>query len=95
VKAVRILNKSTINTGKKMASDPAFGLAAQLLGAKLNIVAGAASCPSANTAITQGQALLAAIHFNGITHDVMTKVQKTDANSLANTLDLYNNNMLC
>jgi len=94
-KAVNILNKTTINGARKMASDPAFGLAAQLLGAKLNIVAGAASCPSANTAIAQGQALLAAIHFNGITHDALTKAQKTDANNLANTLDLYNNNMLC
>ena len=47
MKAVRLLDKSTVHTGKKMASDPAFGLAAQYLAAKLNLVAGAGSCPAA------------------------------------------------
>jgi hypothetical protein len=95
VKAVRILNKSRIDTGAKMASDPAFNLAAQLLAAKLNIVADAGTCAAANTAITQAQALLDAINFNGITHTVMTSTQKTQANALASTLDRYNNNTLC
>jgi len=36
VSAVRLLNKSTIDNGKKMASDPAFNLAAQLVAAQLN-----------------------------------------------------------
>ena len=78
-----------------MASDPAFGLAAQLLAAKLNIVAGAGSCPAAVTAINDAQALLAAINFNGITHDKLSAAQATQANSLATTLDRYNNNLLC
>jgi hypothetical protein len=93
--AVRILNKSRVDTGAKQASDPAFGLAAQLLAAKLNIIAGAGSCTAANTAISQGSALLLAIHFDGSTHDVMTSAQKSQANSLASTLDKYNNNTLC
>jgi hypothetical protein len=95
VKAVRLLDKSTVDTGKKMASDPAFGLGAQLLAAKLNIVAGAGGCPAAVSAINDGQTLLAATHFNGITHDKLSTAQATKANALATTLDRYNNNLLC
>jgi hypothetical protein len=95
LKAIRLLDKSTVDAGKKMASDPAFGLAAQLLAAKLNIAAGAGSCPAAVSAINDAQALLTAIHFNGITHDKLSAAQATQANSLATTLDRYNNNLLC
>jgi Domain of unknown function DUF11 len=95
LQAVRLLDKSTIDTGKKMASDPAFALAAQLLAAKLNVVAGAGSCPAAVTAINDAQTFLAAVHFNGITHDELSAAQATQANSLATTIDRYNNNLLC
>ena len=95
LKAVRLLNKSTIDTGKKMSSDPAFNLAAQLLAAKLNVTAGAGTCPAAVSAINDAQTLLAAVHFNGITHDRLTAAQTTQANNLATTLDRYNNNLLC
>jgi hypothetical protein len=95
LKAVRLLDKSTVDAGKKMASDPAFALAAQLLAAKLNIVAGAGSCPAAVTAINDGQTLLSSIHFNGVTHDKLSAAQATQANGLATTLDRYNNNLLC
>jgi hypothetical protein len=95
LKAVRILDKSTINSGTKKSSDPAFSLAAQLLAARLNVVAGAGTCPAAVTAINAAQALLDGINFDGITHATMTTAQKNDANSLATTLDRYNNNVLC
>jgi hypothetical protein len=95
VKAIRILNKSTIDNGTKKSSDPAFNLAAQLLAAKLNVVAGAGTCPPAVTAINTAQSLLNAINFNGITHVTMSTAQKNQANSLATTLDRYNNNLLC
>jgi CSLREA domain-containing protein len=95
LKAVRLLNKSTIDTGKKMSSDPAFNLAAQLLAAKLNVAAGAGTCPAAVSAINNAQTLLAAVHFNGITHDKLSGAQATQANSLATILDRYNNNLLC
>jgi hypothetical protein len=95
LKAVRMLDKSRIDNGKKMSSDPAFNLAAQLLAAKLNVVAGAGTCPAAVTAINAAQALLDAINFDGITHATMTTAQKNQANSLATTLDRYNNNLLC
>jgi hypothetical protein len=95
LKAIRLLDKSNIVTDKKMASDPAFGLAAQLLAAKLNAVAGAGVCPAAQTAIDNGQALLFSINFNGQTHGAMNKAQQNLARALASTLDSYNNNLLC
>ena len=95
-KAVSLLNKSTIDGKKKMASDPAFNMAAQLLAAKLNVVAGAGACQAAADAIAQGQALLAAIDFVGTTtYKKMTAAQVTQANNLATILDKYNNNLLC
>lgn len=95
LKAVRLLDKSTIDSGKKSASDPAFNMAAQLFAAKLNVVAGAGSCPAAVSAINSGQTLLTTIRFNGITHDRLSAAQSSQANSLAGTLDRYNNNLLC
>jgi hypothetical protein len=95
LKAVRLLNKSTVDTGKKMSSDAAFNLAAQLLAADLNVKAGALTCPSAISAINDAQGLLAAVHFNGITHDKLSAARATQANSLATTLDRYNNSLLC
>jgi hypothetical protein len=95
IKAVRIVSKKRISDGKNMASDPAFGMAAQYLAARLNVVAGAATCPAVITAINNAQTLLLAINFNGNTHDAMTAAQKHHANTLAGTLDSYNNNTLC
>jgi hypothetical protein len=94
-KAVNLLNKTTIDGKKKLASDPAFSLAAQLLGAKLNVVAGAGVCPAAENAIKSAQSLLEAISFNGLTHKPMTSSQITQARSLETTLNNYNNNLLC
>jgi hypothetical protein len=92
--AVSILDKRDL-TGKKKASDPAFNLAAQLLAAKLNVVAGAATCPAVLTAIADAQARLDALNFNGVTHGTINKSLASQLNSLASTLDSYNNNTLC
>jgi hypothetical protein len=94
--AVNLLNKSDMNSGKKMASDPAYNLAAQLLAAKLNLAATGA-CPAAVTAINAAQALLDAINFTGTgTYaNKMTAQQKALALQLATTLDQFNNNILC
>jgi hypothetical protein len=78
-----------------VSSDPAFNLAAQLLAADLNVKAGALTCPSAISAINSAQALLATVHFDGITHDKLSAAQTTQANALATTLDRYNNDLLC
>ncbi|MBI4904573.1 MAG: hypothetical protein HY820_13105 [Acidobacteria bacterium] len=95
LEAVALLNKSDISSGKKRANDAGFNLAAQLLAAKLNIVAGAASCAAANTAIASTQALLDLVNFSGIDATAMTSAQATLANDLAATLGRYNNNLLC
>ncbi len=94
-KAFNLLDQTTIDGKKKSASDPAFNMAAQLLAAKLNVVAEAGSCTAANDAIAAGQALLDAVPFNGLTHTKLTAAQTTQANALATTLDRYNNGLLC
>jgi hypothetical protein len=95
-KAVNILNKTTIDGAKKKASDPLFNMAAQLLAAKLNIVAGAATCSAADTAIASAQALLVKYSWNGLIYSPkLTTADAALANSLNTTLDRYNNNDLC
>ncbi|HEU4507265.1 MAG TPA: hypothetical protein VFR78_03435 [Pyrinomonadaceae bacterium] len=97
LEAVPLLDKREIGTrGKKMASDPAFNLAAQLLAAKLNVQAGAGICPPVVTAITQAQNLLYAVGFNGTGSYLkkMNPAQAALANCLATWLDDYNNNRL-
>jgi hypothetical protein len=92
--AVAILNKTTVTTKKKMASDPAFNLAAQLLAAKLSILAGAGVSPCAAQAVNSAQVLLSQIDFNGVTHLRMSATQVAQANNLESILNLYNNNLL-
>jgi len=91
LKAVRLLNKSTISSGSKMASDPAFNLAAQLVAAELNFAAGAGKTTAATTAINQAVLLLGKYSFNGNTHTAISAADVTLMNSLATTLDNYNN----
>ena len=96
--AVAILSKSDLS-GNNRANDAAYNLAAQLLGAQLNVGAGAGICPAATTAIAQAQALLDAANFNGTGEywkgGKNAAAQRAIALSLANTLDLYNNGKLC
>ena len=94
VKAFDILNKSTTgNPSKKMASDPLYNMAAQLLGADLNLLAGAFSCPTAADWINQAQALLVKYNFigTGYTGKLSAK-DAAAANTLATELDQFNNN---
>jgi hypothetical protein len=104
--AVNILSKSDLN-GTKRASDPAFNLAAQLLAAFLNVEADAGVCPAATTAMSDAQTLLANADFDGYrtfggssskgkkgTAPTGT-IDASQANTLAGTLDDYNNNELC
>ena len=86
-----LLNKSNF-AGKKMASDPAFNLAAQLVAAELNYVAGAGKKPTVTTAIQQAVLLLGKYQFNGLTHKTISTADATTMNNLATTLDNYNNN---
>jgi hypothetical protein len=99
--AVRLLSKQDIVTGQQKSSDPAFNLASQLLAAKLNILAGAGWCPATIAAIDAAQDLLDgpppayAVSFTGTANYPKSGTFATTANSLANTLDKYNNNKLC
>jgi hypothetical protein len=92
LKAVRLLNKSTTDAGKKMASDPAFNLAAQLVAAELNYTAGAGRTPAATDAIQQAVLLLGKYKFDGKTHTKISAADATTMNNLAKILDDYNNN---
>ena len=97
--AVSLLNKSDISSGRKLASDPAYGMAAQLLAAQLNFVAGANTCTAATDAVAQAQALLDSINFIGTGNYANKGKNKQEwqaqANNLAGILDAYNNNFLC
>ncbi len=104
--AVKILNKQDLS-GKNRSSDAAYALASQLLAAKLNLAAGAETCSSVQTAVLDGQALLAngpsdtpkGVNFDGtgsyLPSNTNLTALRTKALNLANTLDKYNNGDLC
>jgi hypothetical protein len=93
--AVAILSKTPFGATKNAANNAAYNLASQLLAAELNVAAGAGTCGSATTAITQANALLTAIGFDGVHLPSMTAAQKQQALALAAILDQYNNGLLC
>ena len=93
--AVNLLNKTTIDGKTKKASDPAFNLASQLLGAILNVDSGASIGPNDSLVISEAEILLANHNFNGTaTYIAFSASEATLANSLAALLDSYNNNGL-
>jgi hypothetical protein len=91
--AVNLLNKLTVNGGKKMASDPIFNMVAQLLAADLNVLAGAGQSTNSSAARNCAHALLVAINFNGTSYNKLTAARTAQANCLATQLDRYNNNL--
>jgi hypothetical protein len=95
--AVALLGKSDIVTGKVMASDAAYNLAAQLLAANLNLSAGAETCAAVLDAVSDAQTLLVSIAFDGT--GGYLRPNKKDlydyGNALAFILDTYNNGALC
>jgi len=97
--AVDVLDKRDVVRGKKMARDAAYGLAAQLLAAMLNLSGGAETCQGVVDAVNEGQALLEGIDFNGSRSYLRPKGNTAnlynEANGLAYTLDTYNNGNLC
>lgn len=91
-KAVNLLNKSTVTKGTKMASDPLFNMAAQLVGAQLNYFAGAGKNGPTTVNIQSAVLLLGKYHFDGNTYAApLTSADTTKANCLATQLDNYNN----
>ena len=106
---VSILDKADTKSGKKKASDAAYGLASQFLAAQANLSAGAETCPAVKAAVIDAQRLLdgtttvsgKSIGFTGSGDYLGSKVKgayatlRTMATSLAITLDRYNNGELC
>jgi len=92
--AVSLLSKTPIGATKNAASDPAFNFAAQYVAYKLNLLAGAADKTTAANAAANGQSILVAISFNGVTHTGISPAQKSALLADASILDKYNNNSL-
>ena len=97
--AVSILDKRDVNSGKKMANDAAYALAAQLLAAKANTSPGVdAGCTPADfaTKVAEADALLTAIGFDGSGSYLRPKdAEYSDAQALASYFDDYNNGLFC
>lgn len=91
-KAVNLLNKTTIDGKKKMASDPLFNMTAQLVGAELNRFAGSGISGITITNINRAVLLNGKYQFNGLTYSPkLTSADASLANCLATQLDNYNN----
>ena len=91
-KAVNLLNKTTTDGKTKMASDPLFNMAAQLVGAQLNYFAGAGKNGPTTANIMSAVLLLGKYGFNGLTYQPkLSSADTTKANCLATQLDNYNN----
>ncbi|HSC92681.1 MAG TPA: right-handed parallel beta-helix repeat-containing protein [Gaiellaceae bacterium] len=95
--AVKLLSKQD-QAGKSKSSDAVYELGAQLLAARLNLGAGAETCAGVQQAVLDGQALLDGINFTGSGDYLGSKskdTRRTQALSLAATLDRYNNGNVC
>jgi hypothetical protein len=91
-KAVSLISKSSFD-GKKMASDPLFGMTAQMLAAEANLAAGAYYCNAVNTAVFKANSLLSKYAFTGNGYSgKLTTADSKMARELASLLDHYNNN---
>ncbi len=93
-KAVNLLNKTTIDGKKKMASDPLFNMAAQLVAAQLNYFAGAGKNGPTTLNIQSAVLLLGKYGFNGLSYSPkLTTADTSLANCLATQLNNYNNDL--
>ena len=91
-KAVNLLNKSTIDGKKKMASDPLFNMTAQLVAAELNRFMGAGISGTTIVNIDRAVLLNGKYKFDGLTYSpTLTAADTNLANCLATQLDNYNN----
>jgi uncharacterized repeat protein (TIGR01451 family) len=91
-KAVNLLNKSTIDGKKKMASDPLFNMTAQLVAAQLNRFMDSGISGVTIVNIDRAVLLDGKYKFNGLTYSpALTAADTSLANCLATQLDNYNN----
>jgi len=93
---VNLLSKNAIN-GDKRAGDPVYNMLAQMVGAKLNLAAGAGSCTALDNALTGASALLVSIGFNGTgsyKDSGLTAQQRADVILWAGIFGSYNEGTL-
>ncbi len=91
-RAVNLLNKSTVDGKKKMASDPLFNMTAQLIGAQLNRFVGAGVNGTTIMNIDRAVLLNGKYKFDGLTYTPkLTTADANTANCLGTQLDNYNN----
>jgi hypothetical protein len=91
--AFNLLSKSTMNGKVKQAADPLFNMTAQLLGAELNLFAGAGGNGNIATDVSRAVVLNGKYMFtgNGYTGK-LTSADTSLANCLATQLENYNSN---
>lgn len=78
------------------STDCAYPLAAQLIAAESNVIAGAIACNASTDAISSAQSFLTSIGFNGSgSYLPAGDAQCPTANALMTKLDYYNNGLLC
>jgi CSLREA domain-containing protein len=95
--AVKLLSKQDQDARSK-SSDAAYELSAQLLAARFNLAAGAETCLAVQQAVLDGQTLLDQISFTGSGDYLGSKSKdprRSQALSIAATLDRYNNGNIC
>jgi phage-related protein len=93
--AVNLLSKNAKDGGKR-AGDPIYNMVAQLLGAKLNVAAGAGSCPVLATALADAQTFLDNLNFDGLGSykGVLSASDQTSVNNWAAIFGSYNEGTL-
>jgi hypothetical protein len=95
LQAVRVLSKQD-QAGANHASDAAYELASQMMAARFNLAAGAETCTAVQNAVTNAQALLVSIAYNGSgTYLTKASATRTNALNLATTLANYNMGTVC
>ena len=92
-KAVSLIRKSSFD-GTNKASDPLFGMTAQMVAAEANLAAGAYYCDAVKKAVLNANTLLSKYGFTGNGYTgTLTKTDSKLARDLAGVLDNYNNNL--
>ena len=94
IQAWNLLSKNAIG-GQKRAGDPVYNMVAQLLGAKLNLAAGAGTCGALTTALAAAQTFLDNLNFLGTaSYGNLSDADKALVNGWAAIFGSYNEGTL-
>ena len=92
--AVALLGGTDLE-GEDRSEDAAYRLSVQLLTARLNLLAGAGSCETADEAADAAQELLGSMEFDGHGPGTTVLEMVDEAVDLADTLNRFNRRQLC